>query len=112
MAEAVSSPTQRDSDGRVLPLLQLAAEHGMTVMASAALLQGRLAADLPDPLRAALDGGLHSDAQRALQFTRSAPGLATALVGMSEARHAAENCAVARVAPLDPGRFRSLFLER
>jgi aryl-alcohol dehydrogenase-like predicted oxidoreductase len=111
MPQAVAERTQEAGDGRVVSLLDLAAEHGMTVMASASLLQGRLARGLPDAMREALAAtGLHTDAQRALQFTRSAPGLATALVGMSDAAHAEENCAVAAVAPLDAERFRSLFV--
>jgi aryl-alcohol dehydrogenase-like predicted oxidoreductase len=110
MPQAVAEATQEAGDGRMLSLLELAAAHGMTVMASASLLQGRLAGGLPDPVRAALDHGLHTDAQRALQFTRSAPGLTTALVGMGDSAHAEENCAVAATAPLDAERFRTLFV--
>lgn len=112
MPQAVALRNQEAGDGRAVAVLELAAEHGMTVMASASLMQARLAGDLPDPLRAALGPDLHTDAQRALQFTRSAPGLTTALVGMSNPAHAEENCALSRVAPLDAERFRALFLER
>jgi aryl-alcohol dehydrogenase-like predicted oxidoreductase len=43
--------------------------------------------------------GLETGAQRAIQFTRSTPGIAVALVGMSSAGHVRENLGVARVAP-------------
>lgn len=112
MPEAVALRNQRSHEDVDTSVLELAAAHGMTVLASASLLQGRLAGGLPDPLRAALGAELRSDAQRALQFTRSAPGLTSALVGMSDPAHAEENCAVARVAPLDEERFRTLFVAR
>ena len=44
--------------------------------------------------------GLQTDAQRAIQFTRSTPGIGVALVGMSQAAHVRENLAVAEVPPL------------
>jgi len=112
MPEAVALRNQRSHDGVDMTVLELAAAHEMTVMGSASLLQGRLSGGLPDPLRAALGAELRSDAQRALQFSRSAPGLTTALVGMSDPAHAEENCAAARVAPLPAERFRTLFVER
>jgi len=112
MPEAVEMRNQRNAGGAAMTVLDMAAAHGFTVMASASLLQGRLTGGLPDPLRAALDSTLRSDAQRALQFTRSAPGLTTALVGMSDPAHAEENCAVSRVSPLPAERFRSLFVQR
>ncbi len=111
MPEAVALRNQQAADGRAVPVLELAAAHGMAVMASASLLQARLAGDLPGALRAALGPQLHSDAQRALQFTRSVPGLTTALVGMSDPAHVEEDCAVALVPPLDRAHFNALFLE-
>jgi aryl-alcohol dehydrogenase-like predicted oxidoreductase len=75
-------------------LLNVASELGITVIASASLLQGRLTGDLPPGLVKLLPG-LATDAQRAIQFARSAPGIAAALVGMSSGRHVKENLAVA-----------------
>jgi aryl-alcohol dehydrogenase-like predicted oxidoreductase len=43
---------------------------------------------------------LQTDAQRALQFARSAPGITCALVGMKTPAHVEENAALARVDPL------------
>jgi aryl-alcohol dehydrogenase-like predicted oxidoreductase len=61
----------------------------MTVIASAPLGQGRLTGALPN----------------ALQFARSAPGIAAAVVGMSSSRHVEENLAVAARPPLTRREF-------
>ena len=53
--------------------------------------------------------GLHTDAQRAIQFVRSTPGLTTALVGMKRAEHARENLAVAQAAPMAPEQIQAIF---
>jgi aryl-alcohol dehydrogenase-like predicted oxidoreductase len=44
--------------------------------------------------------GLKTDAQRAIQFVRSTPGIAVALTGMSQLRHVGENLQVATVPPV------------
>lgn len=80
-------------------VLERAAQLGITVVASASLLQARLARDLPDSLAEKFPG-LTTDAQRAIQFTRSTPGVAVALVGMSQAAHVAENLEIAAGPPL------------
>jgi aryl-alcohol dehydrogenase-like predicted oxidoreductase len=107
MPEAAARPTQRTADGRTVPLLAAAAEQGMTVMASGSLLQSRVIGRLPAALREVLGGP--TDAQSALQFTRSAPGLTTALVGMSRMEHVEENLAVASRPPLSASEFGALF---
>jgi aryl-alcohol dehydrogenase-like predicted oxidoreductase len=81
---------------------------GITVVASASLLQGRLAQGLPDALAEKLPG-LATDAQRAIQFTRSVPGVSVALVGMSQRAHVAENLQLADVPPLAPEEYRDLY---
>jgi len=106
MPEAAVRPTQRGAGG-AMPLLAAAAERGMTVMASGSLLQARVIGRLPAALRELLGGP--TDAQSALQFTRSAPGLTTALVGMSRVDHVEENLALAARPPLDPDGFAALF---
>jgi aryl-alcohol dehydrogenase-like predicted oxidoreductase len=75
---------------------------GVTVIASASLFQGRVAKGLPDEIRVPL-GSLTTDAQTAIQFVRSTPGITTALVGMSRVEHVEENLALVRVAPADFG---------
>lgn len=88
-------------------LLALAGELGMSVIGSAGLFQGRLTQDLPEEM-AALLPGLDNDAQRAIQFARSAPGITSALVGMRQAHHVRENLALARLPPLQLEAFRRL----
>lgn len=107
MLEAVAQRNQPAADGLV-PLVEAAAEMGVTVIASAPLLQARLLGRLPETLRARFSPGL-SDAGRALQFARSAPGVTAALVGMCSTAHVDENLALAQVPPLDAAGWRSRF---
>jgi aryl-alcohol dehydrogenase-like predicted oxidoreductase len=86
-------------DGKRVSFLEAARYYGMTVVASASILQGQLTR-LPADVAAKLPG-LHSDTQRAIQFVRSTPGVTTALVGMRGRQHVEENLTVARVPP-DP----------
>ena len=89
-------------------VLDTAERLGISVVASATLLQTRILANMPDSVRQNLPG-LASDAQRAIQFTRSTPGIAVALVGMGRREHVLENLGVARVAPVGPEQYRRLY---
>jgi aryl-alcohol dehydrogenase-like predicted oxidoreductase len=100
MQEALIRPVEGGGS-----VLDLAAELGMTVIASSSLLQARLSRDLPGEIARMLPG-LDTDAQRAIQFTRSTPGIASALVGMRETAHVAENLAVARIPPLTSAEYQ------
>ncbi|HUF26631.1 MAG TPA: aldo/keto reductase [Gemmatimonadaceae bacterium] len=93
MAEAVRAPTQR-LGSRTVPLLQAAMELGISVVSSATLMQARLADGLPAQLGETFPG-LATDAQRAIAFVRSLPGVTTALVGMKRIPHLAENLGAA-----------------
>ncbi len=95
MVEAVRVPTQKLGD-RMVTVLEAATELGLTVVASAALMQARLASGLPDQLREAFPDCM-TDAQRAIQFTRTLPGVTTALVGAKQADHVDEDIRSARV---------------
>jgi predicted aldo/keto reductase-like oxidoreductase len=79
-------------------VLELAGREGITIVASAALWQGRVLEQMPDAV-AELLPGLASDAQRAIQFTRSTPGITVALAGMSDREHVKDNLGVAAVLP-------------
>jgi predicted aldo/keto reductase-like oxidoreductase len=79
--------------------MQAAEQLGLYVMTSAPLLQGRLAQNLPAALAQVLEG-LRTDAQRALQFVRSTPGVGTALCGMRSLAHVEENAGLIAVPPV------------
>jgi aryl-alcohol dehydrogenase-like predicted oxidoreductase len=89
-------------------VLELAAANGITVVASATLLQAKLAQGLPEAIAERLPGAA-TDAQRAIQFTRSTPGITVALAGMSREAHVAENIGVAGFAPASPAEYRRLY---
>jgi len=107
MPEAFVSRTQPVRGSMVTPL-EAAAELGLTVVASASLMQAALCNGLPSEIGEALTG-LQTDAQRALQFVRSTPGVAVALVGMGRVAHAEENLQVATVPPAPGNQFLTLF---
>jgi aryl-alcohol dehydrogenase-like predicted oxidoreductase len=95
MSEAVRLSTQRDTRGRLVHIIDAAAELGIDLVASAPLLQGQLTRNLPEQVRTLFPGS--TDAQRALAFVRSVPSLVTAAVGMKEVRHVEENLASAQL---------------
>ncbi|HLN87584.1 MAG TPA: aldo/keto reductase, partial [Candidatus Limnocylindrales bacterium] len=107
MSEALSSQNQ-PLHGHPHTLLEAAQEFGLTVMCSASVLQGQLTRNLP-PIIQETFTGLHTDAQRALQFVRSTPGVTTALVGMKQQKHVEENLATARIAPASWEQYSKLF---
>jgi aryl-alcohol dehydrogenase-like predicted oxidoreductase len=107
MIEAFTEWTQPIGN-RSASVLQAAADLGLTVLSSASIQQGRLTRGLPASLGVVF-AGLATDAQRAIQFARSTPGLTTALVGMKQLAHVEENLAVAAVPPATPEQFLRLF---
>ncbi|HLN57684.1 MAG TPA: aldo/keto reductase, partial [Thermoanaerobaculia bacterium] len=88
--------------------LAAAASLDLAVFGSASLLQGRLSGDLPEEIVEAFPEAL-SGSQRALQFSRSAPGMTTSLVGVSDPGHARDDFALSAVEPADPARVLALF---
>jgi aryl-alcohol dehydrogenase-like predicted oxidoreductase len=96
MSEAVRISTQRDRKGRLVHVVDAAAELGIDLVASAPLLQGQLTANLPQEVREMFPGT--TDAQRALAFTRSVPGVLTAAVGTRRREHLMENLGAFRAA--------------
>jgi aryl-alcohol dehydrogenase-like predicted oxidoreductase len=89
-------------------VLETAQRLRITVVASASLLQGRLARELPALIRGKLVGA-QTSAQCAIQFTRSTPGIAVALVGMSRIGHVRENLALAAIPPVTAEQYASMF---
>lgn len=94
MPEAVRETTQ-SIGGRPVTAVEAAKALGLAAIASATLMQSRLASNLPPELAEHFPA-LSTDAQRALAFTRSIPGVATALVGMKRVEHVDENLAAVR----------------
>jgi len=74
MPEAITLANET-IDGKPMTVVNAAERLGVTVVASASMLQGRI------------------DPQSAIQFVRSAPGITTALIGMSRVEHVEENLA-------------------
>ena len=110
MMEAFTQRNQPHGKAAV-SFLEAAHDCGITVMASASILQGRLSHQLPTTIGEALSG-LHSDAQRAIQFVRSTPGITTALVGMKSVAHVEHNLELTKVPPASFDQFQKLFRDR
>jgi aryl-alcohol dehydrogenase-like predicted oxidoreductase len=106
MTEALTLGNQTVG-GNTKTMMEAAGELGITLIASAALLQGQVAQNLPAFVAEAL--GLRNDVERALQFARSSPGIATALVGMSRVAHVEANTRLVRMAPAGIEEFNKLF---
>jgi aryl-alcohol dehydrogenase-like predicted oxidoreductase len=106
MTEALTLGNQT-VNGRKRTIMEAADELDVTLIASAALLQGQVASNLPEFVAEAL--GLENDAERSLQFARSAPGITTALVGMSRAEHARANTRLVNIPTATVDEFSKLF---
>lgn len=107
MTEAYGQRSEQAGEER-RNVLDTAAALGITAVASASLLQARLASDLPESLHQ-LIGGFGNDAARALQFARSAPNVTVALVGMGRREHVLSNLEVAAALPMPVDSFERLF---
>ncbi|HET9802125.1 MAG TPA: hypothetical protein VFP96_02695, partial [Candidatus Acidoferrum sp.] len=106
MTEALTLGNQT-LNGKQMTLMEAASELGITLIASASLLQGQVARNLPPFVAQAF--GLDNDAERALQFARSAPGITTALVGMSKKDHVLANAKLVSIPPATIDQFSQLF---
>ena len=99
MNEGFTRFNQATGQGNVASTLQAAHQLKLFVMGSHGLAKGALAAQCADAVRAALPD-FASDAQRALQFNRSTPGLGVSLAGISTPAHLDDLLAVAAQPPL------------
>jgi aryl-alcohol dehydrogenase-like predicted oxidoreductase len=88
-------------------ILQAASRLGIMTIASATLSQTQALEHIPKSLAELLPG--MTNAQRAIQFTRSTPGIPVALVGMSRPEHVLENLGVARVSPATREQYLRLY---
>jgi aryl-alcohol dehydrogenase-like predicted oxidoreductase len=94
-------------DGQPVSVMDLAARAGVAIVGSATLHQGQLTRDLPEFIREKL--GTESDTESAVQFARSAPGLATALIGMGREEHVRANAEIAARPLVERQKWESLF---
>src|SRR5256885_129511 len=106
MTEALTLGNQ-SVGGQIKTIMEAESELDITLIASASLLQGQVARNLPPFVATAL--GLQDDAERALQFVRSSPGITTALVGMSHPEHVQANARLVGVPPATVDEFSKLF---
>jgi aryl-alcohol dehydrogenase-like predicted oxidoreductase len=106
MTEALTQGNQT-VNGKEKTAMEAASDLGITLIASASLLQGQVTRNLPPFVAEAL--GLENDAERALQFVRSAPGITTALVGMATPTHVVANAKLVGIPPANIDQFSKLF---
>jgi len=109
MPEALVRPNQLVA-GKTMAMVQAGRALGITLVSSAALLQGQLTRNLPAHMRAAW--GMAQDSGLALQFARSAPVVTTALVGMSQIAHVEENLELLGLEPAGRDEFLKVFEPR
>ncbi len=93
--------------GRERTLLGAAQELGIVVIGGETLWQGQLTLHLPEEVRVAVPAA-RTDAQAAIQWARSTPGLASSLVAMSSREHIEENMEVARWPVIPPADLATL----
>jgi len=106
MTEALTLGNQTIA-GTTKTVMEAASELGITLIASASLYQGQVTRNLPPFVAQAL--GLQNDAERALQFVRSSPGITSALVGMSHPEHVKANARLVGAPPATVEQFSKLF---
>jgi aryl-alcohol dehydrogenase-like predicted oxidoreductase len=97
-------------EGKTMAVVQAARALKITLISSAALLQGQLTRNLPPYIGEAL--GTKKDSVSALQFARSVPGVTTALAGMSRVEHVLANLEVIGIEPAPRDQFLKLFEPR
>ncbi|SEN26203.1 Predicted oxidoreductase [Halorientalis persicus] len=106
MADAFTVASHDGAEGPQ-SALWFANDAGLDVFTSASIMQGKLAAEMPEQVEAKLDG--ETRAQRAINFARSAPGVTSSLVGMGSPDHVAENVAAGTFEPLGASAFDAVF---
>jgi aryl-alcohol dehydrogenase-like predicted oxidoreductase len=109
MPEALLRPNQI-VEGKTMAMVQATRALKITLVSSAALLQGQLTRNLPPYIAEAL--GTKKDSVSALQFARSVPGVTTALAGMSRVEHVHANLEVIGIEPAPRDQFLKLFEPR
>lgn len=108
MPTALTTPTQTHQS-RTWSAIRLARHLGLAVFASAPFMNGTLLHKPLPPELAELLPGTRTDAQRCLEFSRSAPGVSSCLVGTTNLDHLQEVLEVAFRPPLAENDFVKAF---
>lgn len=108
MTEAFTRFNQATGQGNVSSSLQAAYQLGVYVMTSHTMLKGHLATQTLDEVRSRMPG-LVNPAQYAIQFSRSTPGIGSALVGLSHIEHLNDALSVAQQPPMGKQDYLSLY---
>jgi aryl-alcohol dehydrogenase-like predicted oxidoreductase len=108
MADAFTVAAHESSEG-TKSALRFAHDAGLDVFTSASIGQGELARDeaIPEAVAAKLNGD--TAAQRAINFSRSAPGVTSSLIGASTPAHVDENIAAGTFEPMGAQAFDATF---
>jgi aryl-alcohol dehydrogenase-like predicted oxidoreductase len=101
MPEIIFKKNQRVGGKPGYTLAQACEHHGLSLVASAPLLQGRLARNLPAVIAEAIPE-FREDSQKAVYFARSGAGISSVLVGMSRREHVALNLALMKAQKMPP----------
>ncbi len=107
MSEGLTLPNQNINE-QMVAAIPGALAVGLVPVASASIMQGQVG-EMDAQLAERLGDHLEDDYQRALQFTRSTPGIFSALVGMKDPAHVALNLELCLDPPLDMEEFMQLF---
>lgn len=108
MQEAFTRFSQATGQDNVASTIQAAHQLGVYAMASHTLFKGHLASQAVDAVMQTLPF-LANDAQRALQFNRSTPGVGTSLVGISSPAHLQDVLTVAGLEPLEKKAYLQMY---
>jgi aryl-alcohol dehydrogenase-like predicted oxidoreductase len=106
MADAFTVEAHEGAEGTE-SALWFAQKAGLNAFTSASIGQGQLVEGIPEPVSERLEGD--SEVQKAINFARSAPGVTSALVGMSSEEHVQENLEACRFDPMGAEAFDSVF---
>jgi aryl-alcohol dehydrogenase-like predicted oxidoreductase len=100
MQEGFTRFSQATGQDNIASTIQAAHQLGVYLMASHSLFKGKLATVAVDAVLQSMPL-LANDAQRAMQFNRSTPGVGTSLVGISTPAHLDDMLDVARLVPME-----------
>jgi len=107
MPEALLFPTQM-LEGEQISTMEAADRLGIATIASKSICQAQVVGQIPENIAFVFGDRLRTDCQRALQYTRSAPGLMSALVGMKTPEHIRDNLAITAIPQLERTNFQKL----